>query len=348
MPYSAILTLLCIALNLNRILSFQLPHSPRWPHRCCICKSCSTGGNDNANSFDDVTTTRSAATTATILSLPVIDDESYPNILPPNPAGVIFDMDGTLIKHAIDFAEMRRRIYSVADSDPIGQTFLERDCVLALATKLSPEGMERCNVIFSDIERKAREDMELMEGGVELLRLLGEMGLRKAVLTRNLERNVEFMSDMYVNSMALDSSSAGVDGDGDGDGDGVEGDSTEPIFHPIVARDTKSNPTNEQPITAKPHPDGILHICHVWGCDPADVIMVGDSANDDMTAANRAGCGGTVLLTQAGGKQLDTDSGYGVGDSEEEVLERTPSLRVESLGELQLCIEALLKEQRKR
>jgi len=198
-------------------------------------------------------------------------------------------------------------------------------------------------VIFSDIEKKAREDMELMEGGVELLRLLGEMGLRKAVLTRNLERNVEFMSDMYVNGMTLDSSSASVGVDGDG----VEGHFTEPIFHPIVARDTKSHPTNEQPITAKPHPDGILHICHVWGCDPADVIMVGDSANDDMTAANRAGCGGTVLLTQAGGKQLDTDSGYGVGDSKEDVLERTPSLRVESLGELQLCIEALLKESTK-
>ena len=41
---------------------------------------------------------------------------------------------------------------------------------------------------------------------------------------------------------------------------------------------------------------------------------------------------------------MDTDSGYGVGDSEEEILERMPSLRVEPLIELKMCPEALLNE----
>lgn len=72
--------------------------------------------------------------------------------------------------------------------------------------------------------------------------------------------------------------------------------------------------------------------------------MIGDSANDDMTAANRAGCGGAVLLTQKGGKELDTNSGYEVGNTEEEILERTPSLRVESLLEFKMCIETVLNE----
>ena len=45
--------------------------------------------------------------------------------------------------------------------------------------------------------------------------------------------------------------------------------------------------------------------------------MVGDNANDDITAANRAGCGGSVLLTQMGGAQLDTHCGFILGDTED-------------------------------
>ena len=71
--------------------------------------------------------------------------------------------------------------------------------------------------------------------------------------------------------------------------------------------------------------------------------MVGDSAADDIVAANRAGCGASVLLVRKGGTQLDTDSGDGVGgDSEVEVQERTPSLVVESLEELRRVLEGSL------
>lgn len=261
-------------------------------------------------------------------ALPRLNDESYPNTLPPSPKGVIFDMDGTLIQHAIDFADMRRRIYSVADADSIGKD-LERDCVLALADELSLEGQEACKLIFSDIEQRALDDMKLMEGGAELVQYLAENGLKRAVLTRNLEKNVSFMVDLYLAEI---NETGGV------------GDSSGPIFHPIVARDTRSHPSNEKPLKSKPYPDAILHICKVWGVNPSEVIMVGDSANDDIAAANRAGCGGSVLLTQPGGDQLDTHSGYDLGESEEDIIERTPSLRVESLLELKTCLEALLDE----
>ncbi|KAL7537100.1 hypothetical protein ACHAXR_010482 [Thalassiosira sp. AJA248-18] len=237
-------------------------------------------------------------------------------------------MDGTLIQHAIDFAEMRQRIYAIADTDSIGKD-LERDCVLALATQLSPEGQEECDIVFGDIEQRAINQMKIMTGGAELMHFLGENGLKRAVLTRNLEKNVPFMSDLYLDEMK------GFNGGNDMIG---------PIFNPIVARDTRSHPNDEEPLKAKPNPDGILHICRVWGCDPSEVIMVGDSAHDDMTAANRAGCGGAVLLTQPGGEELDTDSGFRVEDSEEEILERTPSLRVESLLELKICLGALLND----
>jgi phosphoglycolate phosphatase-like HAD superfamily hydrolase len=245
-------------------------------------------------------------------------------LLPLTPFGVIFDMDGTLIKHSINFAEMRQRIYEVVDADPIGKD-LEKDCVLEMPGRLTEHGQRRCNEIFADIEQRAVDDMQLQDGGAELVQFLIESGLKTAVLTRNKEKNVVHMMELYKNEMSINN---------------------EIPFDPIVARNTKANPNDEEPLKSKPHPDGIRHICKLWGCEPSDVIFVGDSANDDIAAANRAGCGGAVLLQQ-GGCQLDTDSGYAVGDSESEVMERIPTLCIDSLWELKLCIEAVLDEQEK-
>eukprot|EP00956_Cyclotella_meneghiniana_P044078 scaffold300983_cov79-Cyclotella_meneghiniana.AAC.1 len=248
------------------------------------------------------------------------------NYLTSQPKGIIFDMDGTLIQHSIDFAEMRRRIYQVADADPVGKD-LERTCVLSLAKQLSSEGQMKANDIFADIERRALNDMKLMPGGAELLSFLIENDLRRAVLTRNLEKNVYHMQQLYCDEMEHQDDS---------------------LFFPIVARDTVADPFSDEPLRAKPHPDGILHVCSLWECNPAEVIMVGDSANDDMTAANRAGCGGAVLLTQPNGGSLDTDSGYKVGDSEEEIMERTPSTTVDSLYQLKMYLQELLDNQNRR
>ena len=242
--------------------------------------------------------------------------------LPLDLKGVIFDMDGTLIQHSIDFAEMRRRIYEVADADPIGKD-LERTCVLALAKQFSTEGQDMANEIFADIERRAKEEMKLMPGGSEILSFLRDNNLKRAVLTRNKMHNVHHMQQLYLDEI------------------GQVGDS---LFYPIVARDTVPDPLSKEPLRQKPHPDGIIHVCSIWNCHPSEVIMVGDSANDDMAAANRAGCGGAVLLTQPDGSSLDTDSGYKVGDSEDEVMERTPSLCVESLHELKMYLQVLLKD----
>ena len=249
--------------------------------------------------------------------------------LPPSIKGVIFDMDGTLIQHSIDFADLRRRINAVVDSDPIGQ-HIERDDFFVMASQLTPAGQEACQCIFADIEQKARDDMKLMPGGAELLRFLQERDMKCAVLTRNREVNVRIMHDMYFSEIMLGKSSE------------QEGENQQ-LFHTIVARDTKAHENAKQPLKSKPEPDGILHICNLWEHDPSEIIMVGDNANDDIMAANRAGCGGSVLLVP-GGKMLDTHSGYHVGDTEEEIRLRTPSLSVESLMELKVHLEELLNE----
>lgn len=32
----------------------------------------------------------------------------------------------------------------------------------------------------------------------------------------------------------------------------------------------------------KPHPAGLLHICAAWDVHPSEVLMIGDSAKDDV------------------------------------------------------------------
>lgn len=256
-------------------------------------------------------------------SLPLVDDETYPTILPPSPKGIIFDMDGTLIQHSIDFADMRRRINSVVDADPVT---VECDDMFVMAAQLSAAGQEQCQLIWKDIEKKAIQDMRTMCGGAELLQYLQENDLKCAVLTRNRERNVQVMTELYLSEMNKGS--------------------TEQLFHTIVARDTM-HPTHNRALKVKPNPEGILHISKVWDHDPSEIIMVGDNANDDIMAANEAKCGGSVLL-MPDGKVFDTHSGYKVGDSEEEVMLRTPSLSVKSLLEFKSYLVELLNERSDR
>jgi phosphoglycolate phosphatase len=296
---------------------------------CFTSSPTSRNSVGNTVGLDNYSVNENASSTSSLI--PELNDasrsiSSNEQLLPSSPFGVIFDMDGTLIKHSINFAEMRQRIYEVVDADPIGKD-LEKDCVLEMPQRLTEEGQRKCHEVFLDIEQRAVDNMQLQDGGAELVQFLIESGLKTAVLTRNMEKNVAHMMELYKNEMSIN-------------------DDDVTIFDPIVARNTKANPDDDEPLKSKPNPDGILHICKLWGCEPSEVIFVGDSANDDMSAANRAGCGGAVLL-QPGGCQLDTDSGYAVGDTEAEIMERTPSLCVESLSELKLCIESVLDEQEK-
>jgi len=229
-------------------------------------------------------------------------------------AGVIFDMDGTLIKPCIDFANMRSRIYAIADTDSNLQQKPEeerRGDVLELYNFLSDEGRVQANQVFDDIEAKAMRDMTLMESVGDLCHYLDKAGIKRAVLTRNVEKSVTHMQEKLWKEHSAKE------------------------FFPCVNRETRASEDDcdSLPLPSKPFPDAILHICKVWECSPEDVIMVGDSAADDMAAANRAGCGGRVLL-KFNGESLDNDAGGGDAMTEAEKMEREPSLTVTRLSEL--------------
>mmetsp|Transcript_5825 Transcript_5825/g.6773 ORF Transcript_5825/g.6773 Transcript_5825/m.6773 type:complete len:343 (+) Transcript_5825:114-1142(+) len=222
--------------------------------------------------------------------------------------GVIFDMDGTLIKPCIDFADMRKRIYDIADTDPFLSGNSDRGDVLELYALLSPAGQIRATEVFSDIEQKANDEMTLMDGASELCNYLDSRGIKRAVLTRNVDKSIGVMHNLLWKEASV------------------------PEFTPAVSRDTKGK-DGITTLASKPSPDGIRHICDSWNCTPQTVIMVGDSSADDMVAASRANCAAKVLL-QMNGMELDNNSGGKGPVTDEEMVERQPSLVVSSLGQL--------------
>lgn len=260
--------------------------------------------------------------------------------LPPlsNLEGVIFDMDGTLLHPCIDFATMRSRIYKIANQDELllQNTDIPKPvtsgCVLEYYEKLSEDGQKQAKVVFEEIEADAIQNMRFMEDMVELMKYLDRKGIRRAVLTRNVETSVVAMQDKLWKE------------------EGV------PPFFPTVARDTftdklykgkdgeEDNYTTEtnlgtnvqpkRPLIPKPDPDSIFHICQQWHCDPKNVIMVGDSASDDIRCANRASCASVLLKYK--GEDWDNDS----GNSEDAIeAEMEPTETIQRLGDLQKLLE---------
>ena len=197
------------------------------------------------------------------------------------PVGIIFDMDGTLLKPAINFTKMRNGIYAICDA--YEHTKNVRGDVLELVdSKFNAEQKVAAKHVFDEIEREALEAMQLMEGVVDVLKMCDENGVKKAVLTRNVLKSVEYMQREILKNLEVQIAD----------------------FDDIVARDTI---VCRKIIPSKPEPDAILHICEQWNCHPVDVIMVGDCKADDVVAANRAGCASIWLNTgkdnDAGGEQ---------------------------------------------
>jgi len=192
--------------------------------------------------------------------------------------GVIFDMDGTILKPSIDFAYMRTAVHSIArrevedgiypSSSPRTKRVLAGD-VLELCKYLSVNGQNEAKKVFAEVERKSIDSMEPADGAVALLNYIDSFpNVKRAILTRNVHSTVEIMERLL-----------GERGCGRG-------------FDIIVARDTVPG------LESKPAPDPILYICGKdgWDVDPRHIVMVGDCAEDDVVAGNLAGVGATVLI----------------------------------------------------
>jgi len=156
----------------------------------------------------------------------------------------------------IDFAAMRRAI-GVPSGDIL-------DAIHSWDAKRQKEAHEKIALIEADALRR----MKLMPGLVELCEALDTKSIRRALLTRNVKKSVDYFHEHHFR---LDP------------------------FHPALGREFKPY---------KPNPDGILHILDQWNLPPHHCAMVGDSAKDDIVAGNRAGVL-TILLDTEGKYDLE-------------------------------------------
>jgi phosphoglycolate phosphatase-like HAD superfamily hydrolase len=302
-----------------RTISNVSAYSPVFPvgtfRRGRFCKSYATSQTSRYQSTIDGSAGGEPSVTRVTESLVSTGPSLLPNIN--SIKGIIFDMDGTLIQPSIDFAELRRRVHELADTDPLLRDEPEeirRGDVLEMHSTFSHEGQALVQEVFDDIEEMALRGMTLMDNCGDLCHFLDERGIPRAVLTRNVERSVGVMQEKLWETS------------------NVKG------FFPTVNRNTVG--MNGEALEIKPSPDSIYHICTIWGCDPKDVLMVGDSVSDDIVAANRAGCGGSVLLN-FNGKKWDNDSGGKGTDGmgEDQLKEREPTIVIHDLGDLQQILE---------
>jgi HAD superfamily hydrolase (TIGR01509 family) len=160
--------------------------------------------------------------------------------------GVIFDLDGTLVHEELDFEAIRAEI-GLRPATPL----LE-----ALAT-MADGVRRRAEAIIDRHEAAAARLAVALPGVPRFLDWLDDLGVRRAVLTRNSGRAAR---------AAL--AAAGLGG-----------------FEPVIARD-------DAPF--KPDPSGIHAVCRAWDFAPGDVAMIGDYLFD-LQAGAAAGCA-TVLV----------------------------------------------------
>jgi len=106
-------------------------------------------------------------------------------------------------------------------------------------------------------------NLKVMPGAIELCSLLDEAMLPRALVTRNVSSSVQFFHDT---AFPL------------------------PPFHPSLSREWKPY---------KPDPASLHYIADHWGVEPHELVMIGDSAKDDVVCGNAAGAL-TILLDQEG------------------------------------------------
>jgi HAD superfamily hydrolase (TIGR01549 family) len=124
--------------------------------------------------------------------------------------------------------------------------------------------------ILHQIEDEAAKTMKIMPGAVEIINWLKLHDLPIAIVTRNTRQSVKALEQQLM-------------------GDGC-------TFDTIVARDSPRG------IPPKPDPAALHYIAKQWNAPTENLFMIGDSYENDIVAAKRAGAITALLVTD------DTDT----------------------------------------
>lgn len=96
--------------------------------------------------------------------------------------GVLFDMDGVVVRQQLDFPAIKREIFGNTDG-----------FILERMTELPPAERRRAEAILERHETAAALTAEPMDGIVPFLEWLEARGLRRGLVTRNSRKSVELV-----------------------------------------------------------------------------------------------------------------------------------------------------------
>jgi HAD superfamily hydrolase (TIGR01549 family) len=179
--------------------------------------------------------------------------------------GVVFDLDGTLIRSTIDFPKMKRRMIAILEGGEIpGGRLSPTDTTVVTMEKAEriweekgvPEAERtrvraEINEVMNRTELEAVSTVEEVEGAGEAVRRLKEEGYRLAVLTRG--HNAYAMESLRKTGMLG-------------------------FFDLILGRNETPRP--------KPYAEALKHTVGLMGLGLDEIVFVGDHPIDATCAKN--------------------------------------------------------------
>lgn len=171
----------------------------------------------------------------------------------------VFDLDGTLVDSHSSYFECLGETFKtfggkLTDEDKAEVLRISsKDREFFLGQRL---GIHQASAALADLERRLMEERvrtPAFEGVMEILKTLNNQNFKMAVWTAR---------DMASAQLTLKSSG----------------------LHAYFSAFMSGSCVNQ----CKPHPEGLVRLSQVFGCEPTDMIMVGDHDND-MKAAKAFG-----------------------------------------------------------
>lgn len=112
--------------------------------------------------------------------------KKQPTLIPVH--GIVFDLDGTLTLPVLDFNKLRSELQCPKGVD-----------ILQFCNSKSGREKEMAFRLVEEFEEEGRKNTKLQPGVFELLKFLSQCGLKRALITRNLQASVDQFLDLLGN-----------------------------------------------------------------------------------------------------------------------------------------------------
>lgn len=111
------------------------------------------------------------------------DIKNQPKLIPVH--GFVFDLDGTLTLPVLDFAKLRSKLQCPTGVD-----------ILTFCNSKSGSDKEKALQVVEEFEEEGRQSTKLQPGVSDLLKFLSRSGLKRALITRNMQPSVDQFLDL--------------------------------------------------------------------------------------------------------------------------------------------------------